>query len=111
MRAVITTSRTMEPQTRHEPVACCPESLACQRPCVVGLCQELRPAEPQEATIAEEVVPQPSDDELDAIERVVGYMFRNRDLLRRAFWCVAASGNRWVLSWWCRRHEVRNRVS
>ena len=68
--------------------------MAGQRPCVVGLCQELRSAESEEATIAEEVVPQPSDDELDAIERVVGYMFRNRELLRRAFWYVAASVTR-----------------
>ena len=36
----------------------------------------MKSAESQQATIGEESVLQPSDDELDAIERVLGYMFR-----------------------------------
>ncbi len=111
LRAVYATSRTMKHQTRHGFAACCLERMAGHRPCVVGLCQELRSAEPPEATIAEEVVPQPCDDELDAIERMVGYMFRNRDLLRRAFWCAVVWPKCWVVSpWLCMAWVAKFRV-
>ncbi len=40
----------------------------------------------QIAAVDQTLADRPLDEELDEVERVLGYTFRNRDLLRRAFW-------------------------
>ena len=52
----------------------------------------------QEASVNRHPALKPSDDELDAIERVLGYTFRDRDLMRRAFWCAVAVIKGWVIA-------------
>ena len=54
--------------------------------------QEMASKDERIVVVEEWVAGRPRDDELDVIERVLGYSFRDRDLLRRAFWCARRSG-------------------